>query len=172
VKVLAFDIASRTGVCFGEAGQKPRAWAVSLGEGDDRYAKAIRMCGAYVDRFQPDLVVIEAPVGGRDASALLIGLIACVKGEAMRRGVQTVEYFPSTVRKHFMGKALTAKDFPGKTHGAAKKAIKGAVMARCIALGWEVRDGDAADAAALWDYACAVHSRAHQMTSVGGLFHA
>ena len=172
MKLLAFDIATKTGVCIGEAGQKPKAWTVNLGEGDGRYAKAIRMCGAYVDQFRPDVVAIEAPVGGRDASALLIGLIACVKGEALRRGIKVVEYYPATVRKHFMGKALTARDFPAKNHAAAKKAIKGAVMARCIALGWEVRDGDAADGAALWDYACSVESRAHQMTSVGGLFHA
>ncbi len=170
VKILAFDIASTTGVAFGAAGDKPKAWAVTLGAGDERYAKAIRMCGAYVDRFAPDLVVIEAPVGGRDANALLIGLACCVKGEAIRRGLRVEEYFPATVRKHFMGKALTARDFPGKNHGAAKKAIKGAVMARCIALGWEVQSHDAADAAALWDYACSLHSRAHQMTSVGGLF--
>lgn len=172
MKVLAFDIASKTGVCVGEAGQKPKAWSVALGEGDGRYAKAIRMCAAYVDQFQPDVVAIEAPVGGRDASALLIGLIACVKGEAIRRGVRVVEYFPSTVRKHFMGKALTARDFPGKSHAASKKAIKGAVMARCIALGWEVRDGDAADAAALWSYSCATHSRSHQLVDIGPLFDA
>lgn len=172
MKVIAFDIASTTGVAFGEAGQKPRAWAVKLGSGDERFAKALRMCAAYIQRLQPDLVVIEAPVGGREASALLIGLVACVKGEAIRLlGPGTTrEYFPSTVRKHFMGKALTARDFPGKNHAAAKKAIKGAVIARCIALGWEVEGPDAADAAALWDYACSVESRAHQMTSLAGMF--
>jgi NAD(P)-dependent dehydrogenase (short-subunit alcohol dehydrogenase family) len=116
------------------------------------------------------VVAVEAPVGGRDANALLIGLVACVKGEAARHGVRVVEYYPASVRKHFMGKALAARDFPGKSRAASKAAIKGAVMARCKALGWNVETGDAADAAALWDYACALESRSHQVTHLPGLF--
>lgn len=169
---LAFDIASKTGVAHGRAGSKPSAFAVDLGKASDeeRFSKALRMTAAYIDRFKPDLVAVEAPVGGRDANALLIGLAACVKGEAARHGCRVVEYFPATVRKHFLGKALTSRDFPALSKAAAKKAIKGAVMDRCRLLGWEVETGDAADAAALWDYACSKESRAHQLTSLPGLF--
>ena len=171
-RLLAFDVASITGVAFGVAGEKPRAWAVKLGKGEDaeRFAHAIRMTSAYVERFKPDVVAVEAPVGGRDANALLIGLRSCVKGEAARHGCKVVEYFPATIRKHFLGKALTSRDFPGKSKAMAKKAIKGAVIQRCHLLGWDVEGGDAGDAAALWDFACAMESRSHQMTSVGGLF--
>ena len=170
---LAFDVASVTGVAVGDTGGKPRAWAVQLGRGGsevDRLAKAIRMTAAYVEKFRPDLVAVEAPVGGRDANALLIGLVACVKGEAARQGVRVVEYYPASIRKHFMGKALAARDFPGKSKAASKAAIKGAVMARCRLLGWDVETGDAADAAALWDYALALESRSHQVSSLPGLF--
>ena len=172
IRCLSFDIASTTGVCFGISGDTPKAWAVSLGKAseEERFSKALRMTAAYIDRFKPDLVAVEAPVGGRDANALLIGLAACVKGEAARHGCRVVEYFPATVRKHFLGKALTSRDFPALSKAAAKKAIKGAVMDRCRLLGWEVETGDAADAAALWDYAMAKESRAHQVTSIGGLF--
>lgn len=171
MKILAFDLATKTGIAFGEVGGKPKAGSVSLGATEDeRYAKAISLCGNLIERYTPDLIAIEAPVGGANASAFLIGIIACVRGEAKRKGTRTVLYFPSTVRKHFLGKALTARDFPSKNHAAAKKAIKGAVMARCHLLGWDVKDGDAGDAAALWDYACAMESRSHQMTSLPGMF--
>lgn len=172
LRCLAFDVATVTGVAFGCAGDKPRAWAVSFGKAsdEDRFSKALRMTATYIDKFQPDLVAVEAPVGGRDANALLIGLAACVKGEAARHGVRVVEYYPATIRKHFLGKALTARDFPALNRTAAKKAIKGAVMDRCRLLGWHVETGDAADAASLWDFTCAMESRAHQMTSLPGLF--
>ena len=172
MKVLAFDLATVTGCAFGVAGAKPRAWTVALGKvsHEERFSRCIRMTARYMRQFEPDVVAVEAPVGGRDANALLIGMAACVKGEAVRRGVRVVEYFPGTVRRHFLGKALTTRDFPGKTKAAAKGAIKAAVIARCHLLGWEVESGDAADAAALWDYACSLESRAHQMTTIGGIF--
>lgn len=172
MKGLAFDLASVSGVAFGHVGQKPRAWSVALGKvsHEERFSRCIRIAGRYIDQFQPDFVAVEAPVGGKDANALLIGMVACVKGEACRRKVRVVEYYPASVRKHFLGKALTARDFPGKSHAAAKGAIKAAVIARCHILGWAVEDGDAADAAALLDYAFALESRAHQMTSLPGMF--
>ena len=172
MNILAFDIASKTGVCIGRAGETPRAWSVAFGKGsdEDRFSKAIRMTAAYVAKFQPDLVAVEEPVGGRDANALLIGLCACVKGEAARHGVRVVGYYPASVRKHFLSKALTARDFPALNRTAAKKAIKGAVIAKCNLLGWQIDDPDAADAAALWDFAASLESRAHQMTTVGNLF--
>lgn len=171
MKVLALDLASKTGIAFGVSGARPQAGSVSLGATEEiRFAKVIGLTGKLIDKWAPDLVAIEAPVGGANASAFLIGLIACAKGEATRRGVRVVAYYPATIRKHFLGKALTARDFPGKNPAAAKKAIKGAVMARCHLLGWEAKDGDCGDALALWDYACAMESRSHQLTSLPGLF--
>lgn len=160
MKVLALDTATNTGVAVGEVGGCPRAWSVSLGFGSwpDRYSKMLRLVSAYIERFQPDLVAVESCVGGAKANAHLIGLVACVEGEATRLGVRTVSYYPATIRAHFLGR------------GRGKGPIKTQVFQRCAVLGWDVGDTDAADAAALWDYACAVHSRSHQMTTVGGLF--
>lgn len=173
MRVLAFDVATKTGVAFGVSGGIPKAWTVDLAKGGAehlRLARAIEMTAATVERFKPDVVAVEAPVGGRDANALLIGLAACVKGEAARRGCRIVEYYPASARKHFVGQAKTARDFPGKTRAAAKTAIKSEVLQRCRVLGWDVEGLDAADACALWDYACSLESRAHQVTSLGGLF--
>ena len=173
MKILAFDLASKTGVAFGAVGGKPFVGSVSLGQSEDhRYAGSIGLCARLIKKYQPDLIAIEAPVGGSNASAFLIGLIACVRGEATRQGVRVVSYYPATIRKHFLGKAMTGRDFPSKNAAAAKKAIKGVVMARCHLLGWDVKDGDAADAAALWDYASARENMDHQMKTVGGLFRA
>jgi Holliday junction resolvasome RuvABC endonuclease subunit len=162
MKVLAFDTATKTGVCFGEAGSRPQLWSVVLGkvEWPDRFSKTLRMTAHYIEKYEPDLIAVEAFVGGPKANTSLAGLVACVQGEAVRRGVPVVTYFPATIRKHFLGGVSRSNKTP----------IKSQVFARCRMLGWDVRDTDAADAGALWDYTCSMHSKDHQMTSVGGLF--
>jgi Holliday junction resolvasome RuvABC endonuclease subunit len=160
IRVLAFDTATKTGVAFGGAGEKPRAWSVDLGKTDwpVRFSKTLRMVSHYVETLKPDLIAVEAFVGGPKANSNLVGLVACVQGEAVRLGVPVVSYYPATVRKHFLG-------------GIRSKApIKAQVYARCRMLGWSVEDLDAADAAALWDYTCSLQSRSHQIASIGGLF--
>lgn len=172
MKVLAFDTAILTGVAFGCAGGTPHAFTVDLGkaEWDVRFARALRMVERYVSDFRPDIVAVEGPAAGGYQNLDLIGLTVCVRAQARRMGCQTRVYMANSVRKHFLGKALKAKDFPGKTHAAAKAAIKGQVIQRCRALGWKIDEPDAADAAALWDYACALESQSHQMTSLPGIF--
>jgi Holliday junction resolvasome RuvABC endonuclease subunit len=174
IKALSFDLATLTGVAWGVTGGKPEACTVDLRSKKDddgaRYAKALRMAEHFVQKHQPDLVCIEAPVGGREASAFLIGLIACVEGQCVRMGIRVVKYYPASIRRHFLGRALTAKDFPAKTRAHAKAAIKQAVVDRCRLLGWEPKDGNCGDAMAAWDYALALESRAHQVSSLPGLF--
>jgi Holliday junction resolvasome RuvABC endonuclease subunit len=172
MKILAFDLATKCGVAVGYLGGKPSAWSVDLGrniEEGQRFARALRMTERYIRDHAPDLVAIEAPVGGRDASAFLIGLIACVEAQSIRMGLRVVKYYPGSIRRHFLGKALTSRDFPSKSKSAAKAAIKGAVMAKCRLIGWPYTDADACDAMALFDYAASLESRSHQMVSVGGL---
>lgn len=162
MRVLAFDTATNTGVAFGAACGKPVSWSVSLGKEawPDRFSKTLRMTSWFISEYKPDLVAVEAFVGGAKANTDLAGLVACVLGEARRRGVRVVSYYPATIRAHFLG-------------GIKGKApIKQQVFARCIALGWNPKNTDCSDALALWDYACSVESRAHQITSVGGLFRA
>jgi Holliday junction resolvasome RuvABC endonuclease subunit len=160
VRVLAFDTATSAGVCVGDAGSAPKAWSVSLGHGawPDRYARLLTLTSDLLATHKPDVVVVETYVGGPKANPNLVGLVAIVQAEARRQGFPVESYYPATVRKHFLGGV--------KGLGP----IKHQVVRRCKMLGWHVGDTDAADAAALWDLTCAMHSRAHQITSIGGLF--
>lgn len=172
VSCLAFDTAIRTGVAFGRAGERPRAWSIALGKEswDERFSRMLRAVEKYAVDLKPNLIAVEAPAAGGQGNPDLIGLTVLVRAQATRMGIRCVTYYPNSVRKHFLGKSLTARDFPGKSRAAAKAAIKTAVVSRCQLLGWNIDDTDAADAAALWDYALSLESRSHQVSSIGGLF--
>mgnify|MGYP000010467430 CR=1 FL=1 len=169
--VVALDIATQTGIAAGSPGGKPKAWSVDLGKGrgeDARFSKALVLTHELIERHRPDLIAVEAAIGGKYASAFLIGVVACVRGVAANRGVPVRSYTSGSVRKHFLGRALAKRDFPALKPAAATKAIKGEVIARCRLLGWEVADDNAADACALWDFACA--TAGFQTAPSGGLF--
>ena len=171
MKALALDVATRTGIAVGSAGGAPLAWSEDLGKGkseDSRFSRVLALTDRLLREHKPDLVAVEAPIGGGSASLLLIGLAACVRGCAATRGVPVVVYQSATVRKHFVGKALSARSFPALSQSAAKKAIKGVVIDRCRVLGWGDLDDDAADAAALWDLALA--RAGAQVSPAGRLF--
>ncbi len=169
--VVALDIATQTGIAVGYPGGKPKAWSVDLGKGrgeDARFSKALVLTHELIERHRPDLIAVEAAIGGKYASAFLIGVVACVRGVAANRGVPVRSYTSGSVRKHFLGRALAKRDYPALKPSAATKAIKGEVIARCRLLGWEVADDNAADACALWDFACA--TAGFQTAPSGGLF--
>ena len=172
MKIIALDLATNTGIAVGEAGGNPFAWSEHLGGPPDerRFSNVLRLCDKLIREHEPDFIAVEAAIGGKNASAYLIGLLACVRGVAFNRGIPCEAIHLGSIRKHFVGKALTQRDFPGLTKGAAKKAIKGVIMDRCKMLGWTVPDDDAADACALWDYAHAIKSKAYQSQPTGGLF--
>lgn len=172
MKIIGMDVATQCGLAVGSSGRDPQCWSVDLGKGmseDFRLSEMLKLTHGLIATHEPDLIVIEAFIGGKNASAYLIGLVACARGCAANRGIKTVMVFPATVRKHFLGKALTTKDFPGLKQAEAKIAIKERVAAQCRALGWEVPDLDAADAAATWDWAMATHAPGYQ-AKTGGLF--
>lgn len=173
MKILALDIATQTGIAVGSAGRDPQCWSVDLGKGrseDARFSEVLKLTHGLLVTHEPDLVVCEAFIGGKNASAYLIGLVACVRGCAFNRSIQCEMVFPATVRRHFIGKALTSKDFPSLSTAKAKLAIKQVVLDRCRLLGWSVPDYDAADAAATWDWACAKYVTKHHAKPQGGLF--
>lgn len=172
MKILALDIATNTGIAVGSAGSIPLAWSEHLGSAPDerRFSKAIRLTDHLIREHKPDFIAVEAAVGGPKASAYLIGLLACVRGVAWLREVPSEPLHLGAIRKHFLGKALTTKDFPGLSHAAAKKAIKAEVMKRCQLLGWSPPNHDAGDALALLDYALSIKSPGYQAKPVGGLF--
>lgn len=171
MRIAALDIATTTGICAGEAGATPTWWEVNLGEPPDgrRFSNILRLTQGILEAHRPDLVVVEAAIGGAKASAYLIGLVACVRGCAWNRGVRCEMAHLGSIRKHFLGRALTVKDFPALKPAAAKKAMKAEVVKRCHLLGWKVDTDNEADAVALWDYACAIYGNT-QAKPLGGLF--
>ncbi|MBT9385497.1 hypothetical protein KM176_16605 [Pseudooceanicola sp. CBS1P-1] len=170
---MAFDIATSTGVAFGLAGKTPRATTIDLGKRGKseaaRFAKAMQVTRHLLEKYEPDHVFYEAAIGGPKASAFLIGLAACVTGTVADMGIPVREARIQSVRKHFLGKHLVAKDFPGLDARAARDAIKQRVIGRCNQLGWRPRSDDEADALAIWDFGCAT-LRAAQSVPTGGLF--
>lgn len=172
MKVLALDLATVTGCAVGEPNGVPVAWSVDLGtkkSEDDRYAAALRLTHDLITKHSPSHIAVEAPVGGPKTSHYLVGLFACVRGCARARGVPLEHYSIASIRKHFVGKNLTVKDYPGLKSGQAKRAIKDTVIARCRQIGLDPEDDNCADAFALLDYALAQH-RLHQSIPAGGLF--
>lgn len=170
MKVVALDLASSTGVAVGKPNSAPVAWTVALGKAseDERFSRILVLTDQLIREHEPDLVAIEAAIGGRDASQFLIGLVSCVRGCCANRKVRCEMYHLGSIRKHFLGKALTQKDFPGLSKVKAKAAIKQTVVDRCRLLGWEPQTHDEADAMALLDYALAKNSN-HQARVAGGL---
>lgn len=171
-RILALDTAISTGCAFGVAGETPVFWTVNLGKvsWDTRFARMLRLVRSAVERHGPEIIAVEGTAAGGYGNPDLIGLAHCARAQAALMGVQSRVYMPNSVRRHFLGKALTARDFPGKTKGAAKGAIKAQVIAKCHLLGWMVEDDNQADACALWDYTASLESRDHQMTTIGGVF--
>lgn len=173
LKIVALDLATQCGVAIGEAGSDPISYSVDLGKGrseDARFSKVLHLTHTLLMEHKPDLLAVEAAIGGRNASAYLIGLVACVRGCAANRGVPCETFHSGSIRKHFVGKAYTSRDFPGLKGAAAKRAIKNIVMDRCKLLGWSPVDDNAADALALLDFAHATKSKAYQAKPLGGLF--
>lgn len=171
MKIVALDIATRTGIAAGVSGGTPKWWEVDLGKAPNerRFSNVLRLTHEIIVEHQPDLIVVEAAIGGPKASAYLIGLVSCVEGCAFNRSVPVVRAHLGTIRKHFIGKALSVKSFPHLKPVDAKKAIKSQVIGRCHVLGWKVDTDNEADACALWDYASATYGRA-QSAPAGGLF--
>jgi len=172
VKILALDLATSTGVAVGDSCGTPASETVSLGNPPDdrRFSNALRLTNDLIERHNPDLIVVEAPVGGPKASAYLIGLVACVRGCTYGRGILCKNAHLATVRKHFLGKSLSVKHFPHLKPMAAKKAIKQEVITRCRLLGWKPETDDEADACAIWDWACATFAPKYRAMPLGGLF--
>ena len=173
MKIVALDIATRTGIAVGEAGGRPVWSEVDLGKVPNgrRFSNVLRLTHELIAQHKPDLIVVEAAIGGPKASAYLIGLVACVEGCAFNRSVAFEKAHLGTIRKHFLGKSLSVKSFPGLKAPDAKRAIKAQVIGRCHVLGWKVDTDNQADACALWDYAGATYGRA-QSAPGGELFHA
>lgn len=154
-KVLALDLARRTGWALGKPGAQPRSGVVNFGSDgcshEAAFDHAARWTAEMLEKHRPTLVVWEAPLpssfmrGRTNAAttALLFGFPAVVGLVCYQREIFDVrQATPSDVRAHFIGRNMRAKE--------AEIATK----AQCRRLGWRYADDNECDALALWDYMC------------------
>lgn len=157
-KILALDIATRSGWAFGRPGEIPSSGSIRLapsGSSNGAIGRGmLRWLTDFITVNNPDMIYYEVPLdprhkGGQTTFAtarILLGLPFLVETISEARGVFKLrEAGVQDVRKYFVGQARP-------------KDKKQAVIARCRELGWKAEDDNAADALALWSFACAVEA--------------
>lgn len=161
MRIMALDIATRTGFAIGEAGAIPTSGAVVLRVDQQPAEIAAFNLGCFLrDRWvldKPDLLIIEHylnPVAHKSATAIILQLQAhgAVQFLARANRIRVESVQPATVRKHFIGAA----------NAGERDKTKALVIQRCHQLGYfdkRCRDADRADACALFDYAAATFAR-------------
>lgn len=153
-KIIALDIATTVGFAIdGPEEWKPLTGTVRFAADGDDFGRAYvgfeKWLTDLIGVQKPDIMAFEAPliVGGprgttRPTNAntvrLLFGLAAVAEMVGSRAGLRVFECHIQTVRRHFVGNG---------------RCQKPEVRARCKLLGWDVQSNDAADAAAIWDFA-------------------
>jgi hypothetical protein len=159
--IVAFDIATKTGVCWGKPAGKPQlaTWDMRLaGTRPARFSLFFDYCNEFFQNETVDQVWYESPMGlgamhergaSEETVALLRGLCGVLELVAYRTGIKRIEPFAvQSARKHLTGTGTfrNTKSNP--------KAGKAAVMKVCQMLGVPVSDDNQADAFAGWSYAC------------------
>ncbi len=158
MRITALDLATKTGVCYGEAGAKPMFTTWNFSSFKIRGMRALYL-NYYLDKhlneFVPDKIYIERPlnprtlfeIGTRDETAtLLSGLVLVAEMVAAKHGINVDSTItPQVARQHFLGRSKFSERGEGK-----EVSFRRAKM-----LEWPVHDLDQADAAALWDLGCA-----------------
>ena len=181
MRILALDLARKTGWAIGNAGECPhsgvrdlRSSALDIEVGAGALGRFIRdVC--YIESERPDLIVFEAPMpiftdkderGERsvkrspDSLAQPPMLAGAVLGLAACYGIDCRKVWPVQWRKHFLGRG----------NFGSPLATKNATVERCRLLGYipphrVVRNKtadplfDECDSLGLWDYAAAVFGR-------------
>src|SRR3954465_5954838 len=106
MRILALDLASRTGIADGEPGGTPELTFVDFDREHDRdadvFARVARWTARRVHDARPDLAVIEAPVPKFDKS-LQQGMRGIVLGLFHCRDVRVIEVEVQTWRKYALG---------------------------------------------------------------------
>lgn len=172
--ILAIDGATASGWALGPPGKPPRVglqrlkkpsedtWLVA--DGAARFVRDI----CFLESERPDLIAIEAPIpnfnsGDRDrqiqrsAASMLVPplIVGAVRGIAACYGIQVVQVFPATWRKHFLGRSNFGSSDETKRQTIARCHLLGYLPAGC-------KDDNQADAAGIHDWASAVYGRAVQ----------
>ena len=161
MRVLALDLAAKTGWCIGDVGDRPPRFGTAVFsrtmEGSDlldtaqQAARALEWLLDFLKLEQPDRVAIEAPVPERAlgeqtnawATALKFELLGVIGAVCVMKSIPMRFHNIQAVRKHFIG------------HGnIAGKFAKPETMRICKAAGWDPKNADEADAGAVWHLEC------------------
>ena len=154
--IAAFDIASKTGVCWGVPGGKPHLATWDLGKAGERPARLSLfwdlLCEFFEDE-QPDVARYEAPMnipgmfkkGASEETMLLLrGAIGVFEAAAYRAGIKDIASFTVfKARKHLTGRAVW------KSKDGKDEVMRVAKMLRV-----KVANDNEGDAFAGWSYCC------------------
>lgn len=157
-KILAFDLAGKTGVAFGAPGDTPLAWSFDLDRTlGSRNAQLMRLVQQIIRERGPSRIAYEEPFIGRNKQTgkKLAGYEAIVDGLAGLYKIPITRVPIAAARKHFIG------------HGSLKgDAAKAAVSERCSQLGWAHENLDESDALAVWSYHASQLSSDHSISTM------
>jgi len=156
-EILALDLATRTGWARGAPGQRPVSGSVQFGKPEASnnavFAHALTWTSTFLEsKPRPTVIIIEGllPYYAKQGETSqrtrdrLSGLHAIVRAAAHLHGIYEISTAGAQqVRRHFIGDGSLQRD-----------AAKRAVIHRCNKLGWNPVDDNAADALALWSFAC------------------
>lgn len=145
--LLTLDLATRTGFAFGKCGDaKPRSGSISFGNKDTprprRYRRYREWLVDMCNTIGADVVCYERPFAGKNVQTAryLFGLSEHTDEVFEDTHIKVFEASVGEVRRHFIG---------GAPKGDEGKRL---VQRKCVDLGWEFQDSDAADALAVWSF--------------------
>lgn len=155
MRITALDLGASSGVAFGSSNQAPVfvTWNLRAPTLAERGRRLFEFFTDHLLRFEPDRVYIEAPMNlaamgkvntSSDAIASLYGYSAIAQMVCSIHGIEPQLIGVQVVRKHFLG-------FVPRRGEGKKRA-----MERCRQLKWKPTNENESDAAALFDYACAL----------------
>jgi len=157
-RILALDVATQTGAAEGRPGEIPTLSTLKFGGEGVSHARICANCLDWIalklTDNPPDLIYIEAPLpigaafgkGRSNAKSIvrLQGLYCIVLAAATLKRIPCEDVDVMRVRTAFIGESKLRGEI-------AKQRCK----MMCKMLGWEAKNVDEADAAALWYFACA-----------------
>lgn len=144
MRVLALDLATRTGWAKGAAASRPLSGVIRLPSTGDNVGAFLAAWEQHLAGLlhDVDLAVFEAPLLPRTTSFKTVTKLHSLAGltelVCLKAGVQVRSAMNNRVKKAWVG------------HGRAEKP---AMIARAKALGFQPQDDNHADALAIWFYA-------------------
>lgn len=140
--LIGFDLATQVGWCAGDGSRLPVVDSFVLPSTGSNVGRYLLDARAYfrilLDRFQPSLVIMEAPIrtNRTDGTTIKLHGLGCVlEMECEERGIEPKQVYPVTSKKRLAG------------HGHAKKP---AMILAARNLGLPVKNADEADAVGAW----------------------